>query len=141
MGLAFFASVTVCSISTLPAQTGSTVSAAPVPPLPAPSAVITFASGQAIRGHSSTGRFEAVSLNPLETASIKLQFTTTFASTPVVVQALDGGSLGLTDQSATIGLDGATSFQFQAGAQPGLYRILVIANGSVSIVQFSVPSK
>ena len=139
-GLAFFASVTVSSITTLSAQTDSLVPSAPVSPPPAPSAMITFASGQAIRSHSAAGRFAPLSLNPLDTATIKLQFATTLAGTPVTVQPLDGGSVGLTNQSATVASDGTISFQFQAGAPPGLYRVLVIARGAVSMVQFLVPS-
>ena len=132
--LAFFAGVNFCS-----AQTDSLISAATM--APAPSDVITFATGQAIQGHSTAGRFAPVTLNPLATAAIQLQFPTTSASTPVVIQALDGGTVGSTNQSATIGLDGTISFQFQAGKQPGLYRVLVIANGTASMVQFSVPSQ
>jgi len=138
-GLAFFASVLVCSITTLSAQTDSLVSAAPAA-LPAPSAVTTFASGQASRSHSAAGQFSPLSLNPLETAAIALQFATTLAGTPVIVQPLDGGSVGLSDQSAAVAADGTTSFQFQAADQPGLYRVLVIAGGTVSMVQFSVSS-
>ena len=131
--LALFASVAVCSISTLSAQGPSA--------LPAPSDVITFAAGQAIRGHSTAGWFAPVTLNPLETAAIKLQFPPTFTSAPVIVQALDGGALGVSDQSARIAADGTTSFQFQVAAQPGVYRVLVIVNGTASMVQFLVPQQ
>jgi hypothetical protein len=136
--LAVFASATVCSIATLSAQTDSLVSAAPTA-LPAPSHVITFASGQASRSHSAEGRFASVALNPLETAAIKLQFATTLADTPIIVQPLDGGTLGLTDESAAVTADRTISFQLQAGASPRLYRVLVTAGGTVSMVQFSVP--
>jgi hypothetical protein len=139
-GLAFFASVTVSSITTLSAQTDSLVPSAPVSPPPAPSAMITFASGQASRIHSAGGRFAPLSLNPLDTAAIALQFATTLAGTPVIVQPLDGGSVGLPNQSATIASDGTISFQFQAANQPGLYRVLVMVNGNPSMVQFLVPS-
>jgi hypothetical protein len=139
-GLAFFASVTLFSISSLPAQTDSLVSSAPTTAPPAPSDVITFASGQTSRNNSSTGRFAPLSLNALDTASIKLQFAATLAGTPVIVQALDGGTLGLTDQSAAVAADGTPSFQFQVAAQPGLYRVLVIAGTTASMVQFSVPA-
>jgi hypothetical protein len=107
---------------------------------PALSNVITFAKGQGIRRHSTAGRFPPVALNRLETASIKLQFAATMAGTPVIIQALDGGGLGLAGDSAAIGLDGTTSFQFQVADQPGLYRILVIAAETVSMVQFEVPN-
>jgi hypothetical protein len=139
IGLAFFASVIVCSISTLSPQTDSLVPSAPVSPPPAPSAVVTFASGQAIRSHSAGGRFAPVPLNPLDTTAITLQFPTTLAGTPVTVQPLDGGGMGLTNQSAAIASDGTISFQFQAGTPPGLYRVLVIAGATASMVQFSVP--
>jgi hypothetical protein len=138
-GLAVFAGAILCSISTLPAQTDSLGFAVPAA-LPASSAVTTFANGQASRSHSAAGRFAPLSLNPLGTAAIKLKFAATLAGAPVTIQALDGGSVGLTAQSATIASDGTISFQFQAGAPPGLYRVLVIAGGTVSMVQFSVPS-
>ena len=121
------------------AQADSLVSAAPAA-LPAPSDVITFASGQAIRAHSAAGRFAPLSLNPRDTAAIKLQFATTLAGTPVIIQPLDGGTVGSTDQSAAVAADGTTSFQFQVADQPGVYRVLVIAGTTVSVVQFSVPA-
>jgi hypothetical protein len=119
----------VALLSTLPAQADP----------PALSDVITFANGQGIRGRSTAGRFPPVALNRLETASIKLQFAATMAGTPVIIQALDGGGLGLAADSAAIALDGTTSFQFQVADQPGLYRVLVIAGQAVSMVQFEVP--
>jgi hypothetical protein len=122
--------VSLILLSNLPAQADP----------PALSDVITFAKGQEIRGRSTAGRFPAVALNRLETASIKLQFAATMAGTPVIIQALDGGELGLAADSAAIALDGTTSFQFQAGHQPGAYRVLVIAAGTVSMVQFEVPN-
>src|SRR5919106_4698547 len=109
----------IALLSTLPAQAD--------PPF---SDVITFTNGQGIRGRGTAGRFPPVALNRLETASIKLQFAATMAGTPVIVQALDGGGLGLAADSAAIALDGTTSFQFQVADQPGLYRVLVIAGGS-----------
>jgi hypothetical protein len=99
-GLAVFASVNFSSISTLPAQTDSLVSSAPASPPPTPLDVITFASGQTSRSHSTAGRFAPVNLNPLETAAIKLQFATTFAGTPVTVQSLDGGAAESINSSA-----------------------------------------
>src|SRR5437762_12860351 len=80
-GLAIFASVIVCSISTLPAQTDSLVSSAPTTASPAPSGVITSPSGQTVQTHASTGRFPPVTLNALDTATIKLQFATALAGT------------------------------------------------------------
>ena len=122
--------VSLILLSILPAQADP----------PALSDVITFANDQAIRGWSTAGRFPPVALNRLETASIKLQFAATMAGTPVIIQALDGGELGLAADSAAIALDGTTSFQFQAGDQPGAYRVLVIAGGTASMMQFEVPN-
>jgi hypothetical protein len=121
----------------LSAQTDSLVSAASAA---LPASLIAFASGQARRSHSAAGRFAPPRLNPLETAAVALQFATTLAGTPVIGQPLDGGSVGLSDQSAIVASAGRISFQFQAGAPPGLYWVLVIAGGAVSMVQFSVPS-
>ena len=139
MGLAFFASVTVCSISTLSAQTDSIVSSPASRPISLDA--ITFRTGRRMQGHSTTGRFAALTLNPLDTADIKLRFPTSFASAPVIVQALDGGNAAFTQELATVSLDATISFQFQASNQPGLYRVLVIANGTASTVQFWVPSQ
>ena len=81
-----------------------------------------------------------MTLNALDTAAIKLQFATALAGTPVIIQALDGGTVTLADPSTTVATDGTTAFQFQVADQPGLYRVLVIAGGTVSMVQFSVPA-
>lgn len=129
MKVKIIALVSLILLSTLPAQADP----------PAFSDVITFATGQGVRGRSTAGRFAPVALNPLETAAIKLQFAATLVGKPVIIQALDGGGLGLAADSAAIALDGTTSFQFQAGDQPGAYRVLVIAGGTASMVQFEVP--
>ena len=106
----------------------------------ASSGEIILGDGEEIKDYSTAGKFPRVTLNPLETTDIKLQFAATIAGTPVIIQALDGGELGLAADSAAIALDGTTSFQFQVADQPGLYRVLVIAAGTVSMVQFEVPN-
>lgn len=131
MGLAFFAGASVGSVLTLCAQTDGTAGAS--------SDEITFATDEKIQDYSSAGKFAPVALNPLETTTIKLQFLPELASTPVIAQVLDGGDLGGIDESATIAPDGTTSFQFQVPDQPGLYRVLVIAGQTFSMVQFEVP--
>jgi hypothetical protein len=99
---------------------------------------ITFGDGGEIQEYSIKGKFAPVALNALETTDVRLQFSTSLAGAPVIMQALDGG--GLSGESATIDDTGTASFQFQAADQPGLYRILVIAEGTVSMVQFEVPN-
>jgi hypothetical protein len=115
-------------LATLPAQE----------PEGASSGEITLGDGEEIQEYSTKGKFAPVTLEPLGTSDVTLQFSTSFAGAPVIAQALDGGQLS--GESATIDDTGTTSFQFQVADQPGLYRILVIAEGTVSMVQFEVPN-
>jgi hypothetical protein len=93
---------------------------------------------------SGNGQLQPVIVTALETATVTLQFDTSLAGTEVVVQALDGGALGISG-SAIIDQNGNLSFPFQISDQPGLYRISVVADmgsGSVplSLVQFQLPN-
>jgi hypothetical protein len=99
---------------------------------------ITFGDGQEIQEYSIKGKFAPVSVDALETTDVTLQFSTSMTGAPVIAQALDGGELS--GESATIDDTGTASFQFHVANQPGLYRILVIAEGTVSMVQFEVPN-
>jgi hypothetical protein len=105
--------------------------------------VIQFASSQ-LEDCSTTGEFQAVVVSPLEMITVTLQFDVSLASTPVVVQGLDGGMLGI-GSSATIDQNGSLIFPFQVSDQPGLYRVSVIADLDgvsvpFSLVQFQVPN-
>jgi len=100
--------------------------------------------GSQLEDCSDNGEFQPVSVAPLESTTVTLQFGISLAGTEVVIQTLDGGTLGISG-SGTIDQDGNLSFPFQAGPLPGLYRVPVIAdsdNGSVSLslVQFQVPN-
>jgi hypothetical protein len=100
--------------------------------------------GSQLEDCSTTGEFQPVSVAPLETATVTLQFGTTLAGVQVVVQALDSGTLGF-GGLARIDQDGNLSFPFRVGGQPGLYRLSVVAqmyneSTSVSLVKFQVPS-
>jgi hypothetical protein len=93
---------------------------------------------------SSTGKFDPVTVDPSATSDVALQFPATLASKPVVVQALDGGTLST--NSATIDANGMLSFSFQVTDQPGVHRVIVIdpnadedALAIVGVVQFEVP--
>ena len=68
---------------------------------------------------STTGEFQTVAVSALETINVTLQFDVSLASTQVVVQALDGGALGI-GGSATIDQNGTLTFPFQVSDQPGL---------------------
>lgn len=98
------------------------------------SAAITFSEGGSI---NMTGkeRFPVVAIDPGETANVALQLAGGFASARVAVQALDGG---LVSSDGAIGADGSGSLVFQAGVQPGLYRILVSGGNQTATLQFWV---
>lgn len=129
--LALFASVSVCSTSTLHAQ------GAPLVPL----VMISFANEQPVHLHSDDGQFPPVAASPGETADIYLHFPAVYAGAPLLIEGMDGGDVQLTQQSTTIDSQGRASFEFQAGADPGLYRILIVAADTPSMLQFSVPSQ
>ena len=105
--------------------------------------VIQLATSQ-LEDCSVTGEFQPVVVSPLETITVTLQFDVSLASTQVVVQALDGGALGI-GGSATIDQNGNLTFPFQVDYQPGLYRVSFIADLDgvsvpFSLVQFQVPN-
>ena len=105
--------------------------------------VVQLASSQ-LEDCSTTGEFQTVVVSPLEMITVTLQFDVSVVNTPVVVQALDGGILGI-GGSATIDQNGSLTFPFQVGDQPGLYRVSVIADLDgisvpFSLVQFQVPN-
>lgn len=101
-----------------------------------PSATITFANAKSLTTKTQAEQF--VSINPGEKVSVQLQFPPTLATSAVIVQPLDGGIISAADQNNAVGLDGKASLQFRAGMQPGLYRVLVIAGGTSSAIQFWV---
>src|SRR5205809_5104402 len=68
---------------------------------------------------SSTGKFEAVTVDPSASSDVALQFSTSLANKPVVIQPLDGGQLST--NSATIDANGMLSFSFQVTDQPGVH--------------------
>jgi hypothetical protein len=95
---------------------------------------------------STTGKFEPVTVDALTTSDVALQFPASLANKSVIVQALDGGTLGIDGSSATIGVDGSLGFSFQVNDQPGVYRVVVIdpnatedAPPVVGVVQFEIP--
>jgi hypothetical protein len=77
--------------------------------------VIQFATSQ-LEDCNTTGEFQTVVVSPLEMISATLQFGVSLARTPVVIQALDGGTLGI-NGSATIDQDGNVTFPFQIDDQ------------------------
>lgn len=80
--------------------------------------------------------FRVAGIRPHETIDIKLQFSSEWAGTPLVLQALDGGNVSATPKNAVIAEDGTASFRFQAGDQPGLYRVSIIGAAGGSTLKF-----
>jgi hypothetical protein len=52
--------------------------------------------------NSTTGKFQPVAVDSFTTSDVALQFPTSLANKSVIVQALDGGTLGIDGSSATI---------------------------------------
>jgi len=93
---------------------------------------------------SSTGTFDPVTVDPLTTSDVALQFPTSLSNKSVIVQALDGGTLST--NAATIDANGGLAFSFQVSDQPGVHRVVVIDPNAtedspmvVGVLQFEVP--
>jgi hypothetical protein len=77
---------------------------------------------------------------PGDSLNIQVQFPLTLANTPLIVQVMDGGTLADGQENQTIGNDGTASIQFQVANDAGRYRVLLIAGGSITRLQFGVNS-
>jgi hypothetical protein len=123
---------------------------APIPPPPPPDlslvppdeagpvALITFANSTSVRTRSRGGHFHLAGIHPSETVNVRLQFPLSFAGTTLAVSTLDGGEARVQRQNSLIAADGTTSLQFKASDQPGLYRVLIAAGASHSVLKFWV---
>jgi hypothetical protein len=96
-------------------------------------------------GSSTTGKFDAVTVNPSSTSDVLVQFPLGLANKTVTVQPLDGGLVQTADSA--INVDGNLSFSFQVSDRPGVYRVIVIDPNAdensphiIASVQFEVPS-
>jgi len=121
----------------IPPLPGPTITTEP-PAENGPTATISFAGKARFEAKSAKGRFPLAGIRPNETAEIRLQFASDWANTSITVQALDGGKVSAKAKDAVIAADGTASFRFQAGAQPGLYRIVVIGAESTTTLKFWV---
>lgn len=130
LGLAVLTSIFSFQLAVLPVP-----SAAAAPP-PEISATITFANGETVKLFASD-RFRPVSVAAGETVTIQTQLPQQLTTVPAVVQALDGG----TSTDIAIAPDGSASMSFQAGSEPGLYRLLFSARGRTAVLQFQVPGQ
>jgi hypothetical protein len=98
-------------------------------------------------GDSDTGSFDTVTVDAGTESNVTLQFPANLlANKPVVVQPLDGGTLGMDGNSATIDQNGVLSFSFTVSTQPGVHRVVVVDPEAdadsphiVALVRFEVP--
>jgi hypothetical protein len=135
-GLALVASVHVLPIFSCLAQS---IAPSAVPTADTgPSTAITFANSKSLTTKAKSSPSDFININPGETVSIDMQFSALFATTRLIVQPLDGGIISTAEQDNAVGTDGRASVQFRAGTQPGLYRLLLNAGGTISTLQFWV---
>jgi hypothetical protein len=114
-----------------------------LPPLPpvtdelGPRATITFADATQIQTQSVGGRFLLIGLHPGEVIDFVMEFPASLTGNSVAAQPLDGGTI----VAALLYSERNTRprpIRFQVGDQPGLYRILITAGASRSMLHFWV---
>jgi len=125
--LAFLASLNLLAIGELVAQS----------PDDKTSLSVTFPNGEKVKLRGREGRFATIGIGPGETVDLRLDLPARFANVPLVVQALDGGSV---TPEEFFGGKAQVSAQYRAGSQPGLYRILLNGGGGTALLRFWVPN-
>jgi hypothetical protein len=117
----------------LPRPTISPVATAP----PAQKATVSFADRSSVQSRAAAGKFQLVALHPSESVNIALRVSAA-SGAAMSVRVLDGG--GVVGPSTVSVANGEASVGFQAGSQPGLYRVLVEGSGTKALFQFWVSS-
>ena len=130
--LAVLASVMFCSAPYAWAQVANDPATREKRPIVA----ISFADGKSLTTSAEGGLSDLVALQPDEVVNLQLNFPLSAAKQRIVVQSLDGGFASGTEN--TVDADGTLNVTFQAGGSPGLNRILVINQGTSSILRFWV---
>ena len=102
-----------------------------------PSVAMTFANGNSLTLRSKNNRFSLVAINSGETVGVQVRISPA-ANSSAAAQCLDGGGLSVGADSIALDAAGSGSFQFRAGAKPGLYRVSLGAGGAIAILQFWV---
>lgn len=114
-------------------------------PLPVINAALDFRDNRVLDLKSSSdGSFELVALPPDETVAIALAVPASLAGKILIVGALDGGTISVAqDESLTVSDKGLITFSFNAGPNPGTYRVVVQTGDSEDDhwrLSFSVPN-
>ena len=132
----FLASSVFClwSLGHLSAQTF------PVDPLPGQPkiATVTLGIGKVVSPRRHKVTFEKVGLQPAQAVTVTLQYPLALAGRTVAVEPLDGGRVLTPVQDLAVGLDGAFTFQYQAGTKPGLYQVRIHYETRAIALQFWV---
>jgi hypothetical protein len=102
-----------------------------------PSVAMTFADGKSLAIRSKNSRFALVAANASEVVNIQVRISPA-ANGIAAAQCLDGGVLSTGAENITLDADGLGTFQFRAGAKPGLYRVFLGAGSAAAILQFWV---
>ena len=102
-----------------------------------PSATITFADRSQIKVQSTAKRFQLVGLHLNEAVDIALDVPAVLLSSAATAQSLDGGAIISFSMNPGASRTLA-SLRFQAGARPGLYRVLVPGLAGPGLLQFWV---
>ena len=99
-------------------------------------ATVTLSDASVVVTRAAAGKFQMVATRPGELITVIVPFPLLPLGTTAAVSALDGGKLIGTSPVAIV--HGAATIHFQAGSQPGLYRVLVMGVGHAATVQFWV---
>jgi len=106
-----------------------------------PTAAIIFPDSTWLSARSrGDGLFPLVTVQTADSLNIQLLFPLSLANTPLIVSVLDGGAIGEGQDYQTIGNDGTASIQFQIGEAAGFYRVLLLAGGALTTLQFQASS-
>jgi hypothetical protein len=121
----------------IPSPPPITILALPLPRVqPRRLATVTLSDASVVVTRAAAGKFQMVAARPGELITVIVPFPPLALGTTAAVSALDGGKLIGTSPVPII--HGAATIHFQAGSQPGLYRVLVLGLGPAATVQFWV---
>lgn len=111
-------------------------------PATAVGVLVTSASGAERQLPGSDYMLGRAGLSPEQLVTVTLQFPRQQAGQLLGVSSLDGGALSLLEEDKSSGLfvreDGTALFQFHAGHQPGLYRLVIMSGAAFYHLEFYV---
>lgn len=106
------------------------------------SVLVTSASGAKRQLPGSNYMLGRAGLSPEQIVTVTLQFPRQQAGQLVSVSSLDGGAVSLLEDDKSSALfvseDGTAPFQFHAGHQPGLYRLIIMFGAAFYDLEFYV---